>query len=227
MPTATVRRRALPLAIAGALLLTSLTLVSEAHASVLYACVKKDGSARIYARRHRCRRGETRLSWNSEGPAGSRGANGRNGRNGANGSNGANGVNGSNGAVAGYFASGISGQTLTGTETTIGQKLLPAGHYLLSAKVEIASEAKSAGIVGHKCQLNDERVLDTNYSNLPLGPVGGSLFFSVVTLPLLGVLNTTAPSTLSVSCENYSNPSAGTVTAIRWSISALQTSSNS
>jgi hypothetical protein len=69
----------------------ALVAAPSANAATLYACVKKNGTARIFTKKPRCKKGEVRLSWNIEGPAG------RNGLNGLNGTNGANGVNGKEG----------------------------------------------------------------------------------------------------------------------------------
>jgi hypothetical protein len=74
-------------------LLVALGTASQASAATYYACVKKNGSARIYAKKPKCKRGEKKLSWNSPGPAGKNGTSGINGANGKNGTNGTNGQN--------------------------------------------------------------------------------------------------------------------------------------
>ena len=70
-----------------ALLLAVLT-ASQAQASPLYACVKKNGSARVFRKKPKCKKGESRLSWNKVGPAGKNGRNGAAGAKGAPGSGG-------------------------------------------------------------------------------------------------------------------------------------------
>src|ERR1700719_1074924 len=77
-----VTRRGLAVFAIGALLLAALVSASEAGASTLYACVKRDGTAHIYIKKPRCKKRETKLSWSSEGPAGRNGASGANGVNG-------------------------------------------------------------------------------------------------------------------------------------------------
>jgi len=94
MSTSITRRGTALLVAATISLLAALATASQAGAATYYACVKKNGSARIYSKKPKCRRGESKLSWNNVGPAG---RNGLNGANGANGKNGANGTNGSNG----------------------------------------------------------------------------------------------------------------------------------
>lgn len=88
MPTLSTRRGTVLLVAMGALLLAALVTASQAGASTLYACVKKDGTAHIYTKKPRCKKRETKLSWSSQGPAG------RNGTSGANGVSGKEGLQG-------------------------------------------------------------------------------------------------------------------------------------
>jgi len=91
MSILSVRRGLLALAAATTVLAGCLAVVGQASASTLYACVKKSGTAHIYAKKPKCKKGESKLSWNTAGPAGKNGANGANGGGGANGTNGVNG----------------------------------------------------------------------------------------------------------------------------------------
>jgi hypothetical protein len=70
------------------MLFGTLAVAPDAGAATLYACVKKNGTVRFFTKKPKCKRGETKLSWNAEGLPG------RNGRNGLNGLNGTNGTNG-------------------------------------------------------------------------------------------------------------------------------------
>jgi len=95
-----ITRRGTPLVAAAIIsLLAMLAIAPQAGATTYYACVKKNGAAHIYTKKPKCRRGESKLSWNSRGPAGRNGKNGANGANGKNGANGANGANGTNALV--------------------------------------------------------------------------------------------------------------------------------
>jgi hypothetical protein len=94
MSTLTARRGLLTLAVASALLVGSFAVVASASASTLYACVKKSGSAHVFAKKPKCKKGEQKLSWNTPGPAGKNGANGTNGTNGTNGKDGIEGAAG-------------------------------------------------------------------------------------------------------------------------------------
>jgi hypothetical protein len=94
---------------AGALLLAALAVAPQAEAATIYACVKKkSGSARIVSKKAKCKKGESKLSWNSEGPAG------RNGVNGANGSNGKDGAQGKEGIPGPFGETLPSGKSETG-----------------------------------------------------------------------------------------------------------------
>jgi hypothetical protein len=124
------------------------------------------------------------------------------------------------------MASGSKEVPLGATDKTIGTKALPPGNYLVSGKVEVITEAANPGFTGLRCQLLDGAVLDTSYSDTPLAELKGK-FFSIVTLPLLAVLNTTAPSTLSVSCNVFYNTGEGAVRAEKWALTAVQTTKNS
>jgi hypothetical protein len=94
MSTSTIRRARNALIAAAALAPAALAGAPNAGAATLYACVKKNGDAHIYTKRHRCRRGETKLSWNSQGPAGRSGEAGARGEPGARGETGAEGLGG-------------------------------------------------------------------------------------------------------------------------------------
>jgi hypothetical protein len=303
---------------AGTLLAASLAVAPRADAATLYSCVKKNGTARIFKRKPKCRKGETKLSWNVGGPAGKGGANGANGSNGSNGNegiagkegkatgatgetgvagtngisgtngvsggtgvsgvagvtgaagtngtsgtngvtggtgatgvagvtgaagtsgtsgttgtngtNGGTGATGANGAVAGYAAtqSGVVNIT-TGKEVLVVSKTLPAGHYLVSAKVETSGKATGAGLVETKCDLFDEStLLDSSQWTGFLSQLVAGTFLGGSALPLQAVLNTNATSTLSLTCETKLNTAnEDELTASGGQLFAVQTSSNS
>ena len=98
MSSLRLRRGTALLIVCAAIVVAVLAASPQAGASTLYACVKKNGSAHIYAKKPKCKKHEKKLSWNTEGPAGKNGLNGTNGSNGTNGKNGTNGVNGQEGA---------------------------------------------------------------------------------------------------------------------------------
>lgn len=91
MPSRITRRARIAPVVCAALLLTLLSAAPPTHAATLYACVKKNGNAHIYTKKPKCKKGETRLSWNSAGPAGKNGAQGAKGETGLKGDTGAGG----------------------------------------------------------------------------------------------------------------------------------------
>jgi len=108
MPTLSTRRAPVLLVAIGALLLAALATASQAGASTLYACVKKNGNARIFSNKPKCKKGEKKLSWNIEGLAGKNGASGANGANGATGKEGPQGKTGPAGPLLETLPSGRS-----------------------------------------------------------------------------------------------------------------------
>jgi len=131
-----ITRRGIALLAAGSIsLFAALATASQAGAATYYACVKKNGSAHIFAKKPKCKRGESKISWNSVGPAGRNGVNGTGGKNGANGTNGTNGTNGKEGAPGGFFGVLPSGKMMSGTyasEGVNGQQYRTAVSFLLS-----------------------------------------------------------------------------------------------
>jgi hypothetical protein len=117
-------------------LLVTLAVASQATAATYYACVKKNGSARVFTKKPKCKKGESKLSWNSPGPAGKNGVNGVNGVNGKNGTNGTNGTKGETGAPGGFFGVLPSGKSMSGTYAAegnvTGQQYRTAVSFLLS-----------------------------------------------------------------------------------------------
>jgi hypothetical protein len=96
MSTLITRRSTAMLVATGALLFGTLAVAPDAGAATLYACVKKNGTPRVLTtKKPKCKKGETKLSWNIEGIGGK---NGKNGMNGINGINGINGKDGKDGA---------------------------------------------------------------------------------------------------------------------------------
>jgi hypothetical protein len=103
MPT-TINRAAVAAVAAATLMAFLLAGASRAEASTIFACVKKHtGTTRIVSKTTRCKKGETKLSWNSQGLAGQRGANGSQGAPGSPGTPGLEGREGPQGPGAKSF----------------------------------------------------------------------------------------------------------------------------
>jgi Collagen triple helix repeat (20 copies) len=110
MSTSTNGRAIAVLAAAGALLLAALAAAPQANAATYYACMKKNGTVRVFTKKPKCKKGESKLSFNAQGPAGKNGTNGTNGTNGANGTNGTAGKEGSAGKEGLAGKEGAAGQ---------------------------------------------------------------------------------------------------------------------
>ncbi|HTB70179.1 MAG TPA: hypothetical protein VK707_04295 [Solirubrobacteraceae bacterium] len=154
------RRGIVVLVTVGALLLAAFAVTSQAQAATYYACVKKNGTARVFTKKPKCKKGETALSWSNVGPAGKNGANGANGTNGANGKNGTNGTNGTNGAEG---KEGMPGQP---------QKAVKFSS-TLEAPFLSNTTASLFSLAGVSVRLNCVNALIANVTNLEAtGPAG-------------------------------------------------------
>ena len=101
---------ALPLALGAGVALAAQPGAVHTTSAVINACVKKsNGSVRVVAASSSCRKGESRLAWNRQGPAGLRGANGSNGTPGPAGPAGAAGAKGDAGARGAIGPAGPAG----------------------------------------------------------------------------------------------------------------------
>ncbi len=229
MPTLSNARALAVLAATGALLLAAFAAAPQAEASTLYACVKKGGTVKVFTKAPKCKKHETKISWNSVGPAG---------KNGTNGTNGTSGTNGTNGAVAGYSASKSSAVNIIGgtieAPVTILTKTIPAGSYIVFAKSIIAAGDSANGAKWTaQCDLTDKPVsgastVDTSTAS---GEVVTNFLFHTgfATLPLGIAVTTTTESTLTLGCtEVWNTSSTGKfeMSATNSVITALQTSHN-
>jgi Collagen triple helix repeat (20 copies) len=169
MPTRTTRSALTAVLAASTLLLSGLAAAPQAGAATLYACVKKKGgTARFVNARTNCRRGETKLSWNTQGVPGRNGSNGKNGaagKNGTNGKNGAdgkagvNGKDGANGASTGIVDFSDSPFELPLTRTAIATLPgVPPGSYILLAKTQLENTKPSEGVSIHCHLAGDEAI---------------------------------------------------------------------
>jgi hypothetical protein len=116
-------------------LIAVFAMASQADATTLYACVKKEGgSMRLVSQRSKCAKSERKVSWSTTGPAG------KNGLNGANGATGKNGTNGTNGTAGAPGAPG----------TALGYaKLSPAGTVEPGAKGVTSANVTKVGTAGY------------------------------------------------------------------------------
>lgn len=225
------RRAAAVLCATGLLAMTGLAVAPHASATTLYACVKRGGSARVFAHKPRCRHGETRLAWNTRGPVGAKGTSGRNGAAGKTGANGKEGAAGANGAVAGFSAKNPAFVEIPNKEAvTLVHKTLPAGSYIISAKTNLEGVATEAGIsVGIDCELlsGANLELDGAFWTSPLGEVEAEYLASTA-VSMQAAVTLGSSTEISLLCEDdgfskkiYKESAGPSV------ITAVQTSKNS
>lgn len=142
-------RRMPPLVLSLVSVLVAAPAARAASPSTLYACVRRDGTARLYTKKPKCKKHESRLSWNVQGPPGAGGSNG---------ANGAEGRPGANGAVHGFSAENNSGLTLQEGSQLVPEMTikLPPGSFIASAVIGVVASAETAGAEGVICTLDDE-----------------------------------------------------------------------
>jgi Collagen triple helix repeat (20 copies) len=205
MPTSTKRSAPMAVLTVSVLLLSGLAAAPQAGAATLYACVKKKGgTARFVNARTNCRRGETKLSWNTQGVPGRNGSNGKNGAAGKNGTNGKNGTdgkagtngkdgaNGANGASTGIVDFSDSPFELPLTRTAVATlPSVPPGSYVLLAKTQIEDANVTEGVTVHCYLAGDEALAE-------LAPKGGS-----ATISLLGVAVSPLTASISLECNDF------------------------
>ena len=124
------RRRLSGLVGTGAVLIaTGLAAAPQSEARTIYACVKSDGTAQIFTSNHKCKHGQSSVSWTSTGQQGSEGLpgpiglvgpTGPAGAAGAAGKAGATGPTGVTGSVGATGPTGPSGTGSTGATGVTG-----------------------------------------------------------------------------------------------------------
>jgi hypothetical protein len=193
MPMRTKRSALMAVLTASALLFSGLAAAPQAGAATLYACVKKKGgTARFVNVRTNCRRGETKLSWNTQGVPGRNGSNGKNGAAGKNGTNGKTGADGKGGANGKDGANGVSNAIVDFSDspfdlTTTRQAIatLPSvlpGSYILLANAQLENTKPEGATV--RCFLaGDEAVTEltakgsatTSLTSVSISPLTASI----------------------------------------------------
>jgi hypothetical protein len=202
MPTRTKRSALTAVLCASTLLFSGLAAAPQAGAATLYACVKKKGgAARFVNVRTNCRRGETKLSWNTQGVPGRNGSNGKNGaagkngtngKNGADGKAGANGVNGANGASSAIVDFSDSPFELPLTRTAIATlPSVPPGDYVLLANAKLEDTNLTEGVLVHCDLAGDEAVAE-------LAAKGGS-----ATISLMSVVVSPLTASIPLECNDF------------------------
>ncbi len=232
-PAFTGRRVGRFVSVLAALALVALGVATSAGASTLYACVnKRTGAARLFSYKPRCKRGQARLSWNTQGPAGKNGSNGKNGatgKSGPTGKTGNTGPSGTNATVNGYSATGSESVAFTGgKEATILTKSLPAGNYIITAKTVLSATAATPGIrVVAACELLDGAPpLDRSGWDAQLAEDSGTSI-GETTLSMEAAVSLKATTVISLVCSDLSSDEhEKKIAAASSQIVAVQTTQN-
>jgi hypothetical protein len=203
MPTRTKRSALTAVLTVSVLLLSGLAAAPGAGAATLYACVKKKGgTARFVNARTSCRRGETKLAWNTQGVPGRNGSNGKNGAAGKNGTNGKNGtdgkagangkdgINGANGASTGIVDFSDSPFELPSAKTAVATlPSVPPGSYILLANAQLENTKPIEPATVHCFLAGDEAVTelaDKGSATISLSSVSVSPLTASISLECFG-----------------------------------------
>jgi hypothetical protein len=202
MPTRTKRSALTAVLSASTLLLSGLAAAPQAGAATLYACVKKKGgAARFVNARTNCRRGETKLSWNTQGVPGRNGSNGKNGPAGKNGTNGKNGTDGKAGANGANGANGVSAAAVDFSDSPFELPLtrtavatlpsVPPGNYVVLATALLKDDNPTLGVAVHCFIAGDEAATELSAN----GGYGSLSLSGIVVSPL--------SSSLTLECNDF------------------------
>jgi hypothetical protein len=230
------RRLAPVVGVLAASLVGALAVAPQASAATLYACVNRHThTARVFSHVPSCRRHEMRVSWSTQGPAGKNGAPGKTGATGKQGVQGKQGEPGKNGAAAvvdGYDSTQSGTLTITaGSGSALGTEL-PAGHYLVTAKLTTSATAKEVGGAEVECKLllataTGESRLDSSMWTAPLVSFNGTEYLAASSVSLDAAVNLSAAGTVSVQCETiHVSGKEAVVSVSNGQLVAVQTTNN-
>jgi hypothetical protein len=157
------------------------------------------------------------------GPKGKRGPTGPQGPQGPQGSQGLPGAKGSDGARGpsnGYQASKESlGAFPTGEATSVGSLALPAGSYLVSAKLWAYNGGSTRAQV--ECELVNNKNDDFDHSEITLEPIGATSWFGRGMVVLQAASTFSSAGVWSVDCRG----SAAGINGVDLGIQAIQVGS--
>jgi hypothetical protein len=133
------------------------------------------------------------------GAKGATGANGATGPQGAPGPQGQKGNTGDRGPSNGYLSFKDSVGAIPTTTTAIGSLSLPAGSYLVSAKLWAYNSGTARNYL--PCQLVNNETADFDESIITLEPIGTTSYFGRGVQSLMAAATFTTPGTWTVQCS--------------------------
>jgi hypothetical protein len=230
MNRAAIRRTGLALAVSA--IAVAATAAGEAQAATIHACVKpRSGATRIVGVKARCRHGEQKLSWNTNGPQG------KSGPAGAPGAAGTPGATGTGPA----FVTGAAETIITEAPSVMFAATIPPGSYVLSGSVTVTAGATTAGtlvdagcfavdIPGTSLTTGDlaGKAIQTEGFGIwesPLAQESVTKFRAVSTMMVAGTIESKVTSTMGVTCDDVDTSAGVTVKAVVAELFATQVSS--
>jgi hypothetical protein len=196
MSTSIAQRAGAAAVIGAVAALAPIAVVSRADAATIHVCVKKStGAMRQVSAAARCKHGERKLSWNSQGTAGK---NGLPGAGGANGAPGASGAPGSNGAIAAYSA---FEETPVPLEAVVVSKTLPAGRWAIFAGADVFARASTTGRLVLGCELDEAaHSVDFSTAYMPLLEREPGKFRAETAVSTQAAVTLSSPTTFELRC---------------------------
>ncbi len=166
---------------------------------VINGCYNRNGdsSLRVIDSTAQCRANEIALNFNQTGPRGLQGLQGLQGTQGA---DGATGPAGANGLSEAYFNRNVARIDLTQSFTPILTKNVPAGSYVINAKVGILNASRNLELLT-ECKLNTG-----DRSAVRIAPQTSNTISlqDDILLVLQDVVTFDAPATIILGCNSFS-----------------------
>jgi hypothetical protein len=160
-----------------------------------YACVTNStGALKIVSKATKCHTGQHKISWNNVGPRGLTGA------------------RGAAGLVRGYIDNSGGADLTNSSLTTVGTLHLPAGKFLVTAKVDAGIGSSNNGDDVVSCDVTDSNgnTLDTTGVTLIPGLDGAA----GLGMTMLGATTLTAAGYVRVLCANGTGPGGGSAGSV-------------
>jgi hypothetical protein len=171
--------------------------LASGSSKTITLCVKKHGGAVYKAKK--CKKGDSKLSFNKQGPRGATGATG---------TTGATGATGPAGPSASYSATESPG-SVPSDGTSAAALSLPAGHYTVSASA-ILSNTSTTTPADVVCEVTEGTTAITEgAASLEAETSASTGSAYVETVASTGSVNLTAPGSLALSCESAIGATAG------------------
>jgi hypothetical protein len=178
-------------------------IAAAAKPSVTYfACVTNStGAIRMVGSNAVCRPGKHKISWNNTGPQGPQGVPGKTGS------------TGPAGAVTGFIDINDPNQQLDSNSRTVATLPLPAGDYLITAKLLANIGTTQASPDNVDCDLVDS---DGNLLDFAIAALGlGQNYTAIEPMTLLGATQLATNGNVQIQCADESSNADSVVDAVR------------